>query len=254
MCGYVFDIKRFAIHDGPGIRTTVFFQGCPLRCWWCHNPESIAMPVEGIINSNERKVQKFKTEELMQELRKDITFFDESGGGVTFSGGEPFVQYRFLFNVLQKCKEEFIHTAIDTSGWVQTDIFKESLDLSDVFLMDIKLTEKESHMKYTGVDNKRILENLTLLLDRKKTTYIRIPLIPGVNDKKEQIESVISLIQGRDNVKRIDILPFHKIASHKYDKLNMDYKMQKVDEPDKLEVFKVRDQFLDAGFSVNIGG
>ncbi len=254
MCGYIFDIKRFAVHDGPGIRTTVFFQGCPLRCWWCHNPESIAMPVEGILNNKERKVQKFKPEGLMKEIRKDITFFDESDGGVTFSGGEPFVQYRFLFDVLKICKEEHIHTAIDTSGLVQADIFKESLDLTDVFLMDIKLTGKEDHMKYTGVDNKRILENLSVLLDRKKTTYIRFPMIPGVNDQEEHIRSVISLIQGRSNVKRVDLLPYHKIASHKYDKLNMDYKMQGIDEPDEIKVLHVRDQFLQAGLNVKIGG
>jgi pyruvate formate lyase activating enzyme len=170
--GLIFDIKRFALHDGPGIRTTVFLKGCPLRCWWCQNPESIREFPETIkVKSVSSSYNKFCEEEstfgkeysvdsLMEELIKDRIFYEESGGGITFSGGEPLVQYKFLSETLNRCKKNGLHTVIDTSGYAPIESFNEIYNMTDIFLFDIKMLNAELHRKFTDVSNELILRNL----------------------------------------------------------------------------------------------
>ena len=189
MQGIIFDIKHYAIHDGPGIRTTVFLKGCPLGCWWCHNPESRSgdifqykkqEKIEGrIVEQIETIGKNYTVPEVMKEIEKDIVFFEESGGGVTFSGGEPFKQTEFLKELLKCCKKQEIHTCVDTTGYVKTDQLEKAALFTDLFLFDLKHFDDKMHIKYTGVSNKQILENLQLLDEMGKSVQIRYPLIPG---------------------------------------------------------------------------
>jgi pyruvate formate lyase activating enzyme len=173
--GFIFDIKKYSINDGPGIRTTVFLKGCPLNCLWCHNPESRNMKPERISASSyswnfysqscdpEIIGREASTNEIFGEIKKDIPFYEESSGGVTFSGGEPLLQINFLKSLLTICKTSGIHTAVDTSGYVPYANFETILSLTDLFLFDIKIVSEELHHKYTGVSNKLIMENLQKL-------------------------------------------------------------------------------------------
>lgn len=190
MGGVVFDIKRFAVHDGPGIRTTVFLKGCPLRCRWCHNPESLeASPCElpktyhigtSTFTEMETVGREMSVEELMRELRKEKVFMDESGGGVTFSGGEPLFQPAFLKEMLMACKAEGMHTVVDTSGYAASTVLDSILPFTDLFLFDLKIIDTEIHSHWTGVGNSIILANFDRLISAGARVRVRIPLIPGV--------------------------------------------------------------------------
>lgn len=190
MGGVVFDIKRFAVHDGPGIRTTVFLKGCPLRCRWCHNPESLeASPCElpktyhigtSTFTEMETVGREMSVEELMHELRKEKVFMDESGGGVTFSGGEPLFQPAFLKEMLMACKAEGMHTVVDTSGYAASTVLDSILPFTDLFLFDLKIIDTEIHSHWTGVGNSIILANFDRLISAGARVRVRIPLIPGV--------------------------------------------------------------------------
>ncbi|MFX1514452.1 MAG: 4Fe-4S cluster-binding domain-containing protein, partial [Promethearchaeota archaeon] len=168
--GIIFDVKKYAIHDGPGIRTTVFFKGCPLRCWWCHNPEGQKEGLETIIktqidkntlsdNQEETIGREVSVVEVITEIEKDQLFYDESGGGVTFSGGEPLMQPAFLNALLDACKEKELTTTLDTCGYASWNILKKIKDKIDLFLYDIKIIDNKEHQKYTGVSNNQILSN-----------------------------------------------------------------------------------------------
>lgn len=250
MFGIVSNIQRFSVHDGPGIRTTVFLQGCPLNCWWCHNPENI--PIEKFSSSEDDKL--INSDKLIQELKKDLIFMEESGGGITFSGGEPFCQPVFLKKMLELCKEEGIHTAIDTSGFINSEIFSSFFDITDVFLYDMKLINDEKHLKYTGVSNKLILQNLNLLHQKNIKLIIRIPLIPQITDTKENINEIISHLSKMANIKKINLLPFHRIAEGKYDRLGINNKMKNTLPQTEEKINLIKNQFTNAGFDVGIGG
>jgi len=170
--GIIFDIKRYAINDGPGIRTTVFLKGCPLNCWWCHNPEGINLNIEKLninkkintkINQKEKIGYKINVKDLTNELLKDYIFYKESGGGVTFSGGEPLIQIDFLHSILLECKKNNIKTAIDTCGYSTIKKIDKIYDYVDLFLYDIKFIDEKQHLKYTGKSNEKILSNLKYL-------------------------------------------------------------------------------------------
>ena len=178
MTGVIFDLKKFAVHDGPGIRTTVFFKGCPLKCRWCHNPEGrhpeLQAAFRGTRNTGEKSTDTTKdamigrtvsVQQLMREIKKDEIFYDQSGGGVTFSGGEPMMQIDFLFEILTACRKEGIATAVDTCGFTSYENFTRILPLVDLFLYDIKLIDDRTHKKYAGQSNRVILENLEKLSD-----------------------------------------------------------------------------------------
>ncbi len=188
MKGLIFDIKRYAIHDGPGIRVTFFMKGCPLECWWCHNPESISplpQTVQRTDKIGNRQFQvteqigkEYSVGELLDIVNRDLVFIEESGGGVTFSGGEPLMQSEFLSEALGLFRQSGIHTAVDTSGQADRRIIDRIIGDTDLFLFDIKHLDPDKHLKYTGVRNGLILDNLTYILSRGKKVNIRIPIIP----------------------------------------------------------------------------
>lgn len=250
MSGFISNIQRFTIHDGPGIRLTVFFQGCPLSCWWCHNPECIP----DFRNHNNPDTKQYTGKQLLEEIKKELVFMDESGGGVTFSGGEPLMQPEFLRQMLTVCREEEIHTTVDTSGFTSQSIFESILDLPDLFLFDLKIIDNESHRKYTGVSNQQILKNLAILDKHNKNVIIRIPLVPGITDTKENIDDILHLLSEMHNLKEVNLLPYHAMAESKYIRLNMPYKLSGVREADDRKNKEIKELFTGAGFNVRIGG
>ena len=264
MRALIYDIKRFAIHDGPGIRTTVFFKGCPLGCWWCHNPESRKPEAEITTRVNRldghcynvtvTTGKKTGLRELLDELMKERVFMDESGGGVTFSGGEPLLQYNFLIKALKMLKREEIHTAIDTTGFASAKVISDVAELADLFLYDLKIMRDDLHLKYTGVSNKIILENLRYLHSIGKNTIVRFPLIPGINDNGNLEEMREFLSVNCPGFKDIHILPYHNIAAHKYRQFGIENRMKGYAEPTAEQNEKVRSIFEEAGFKVSIGG
>jgi len=266
MKGLIFDIKRYAIHDGPGIRTTIFMKGCPLKCKWCHNPESISANIEKYNNvskigdkefSREEEIGKYYSiEDLAVIWNKEQIFMEESNGGITFSGGEPLVQYQFLKLALQKAKQMFLHTAVDTSGLAKWETIEEILPYTDLFLFDIKHLDNQKHIETTGVSNKLILDNLVKIIKSGTETILRFPLIPRLNDDNNHINELIALMNGlkADNFNRVHILPFHKTGSSKYKRFYQKDFMANFVEPEKKQIESIRLSFESTGFQVKIGG
>lgn len=261
--GIIFDIKKFAIHDGPGIRTTIFFKGCPLTCWWCHNPESQNFKPEKFINpktieNGSEKVEiigkEVSVNDVFKEIEKEIIFYDESKGGVTFSGGEPLSQPEFLRSLLILCKNNGIHTVLDTSGYATEEILKQIKDYVDLFLYDLKFIDNAKHEKYTGVPNQQIIKNLIQLSENGSNIIIRIPIIPGINDDEDDLNKMRDFISGLNNIQGIDLLPFHKIGKNKYIKLNLPYKMDNYNEPSSELMEKIKLKFDSTNVPVKIGG
>ncbi|WP_422443541.1 glycyl-radical enzyme activating protein [Thermoanaerobacterium sp. DL9XJH110] len=297
--GFIFDIKRYAIHDGPGIRTTVFLKGCPLRCWWCHNPEGIsganelmffeykcmrcetcnrvceigAITFESNIQHIDRQICSYcgncagacptgalllvgrgiTVDELMKEIEKDILFYDNSGGGVTFSGGEPLFQHQFLREALKECKKRDLHTVLDTSGYAPKDVFSSVLDYVDVFLYDLKLADEEEHKKYTGVSNNLIKDNLRMLVDagRGKDVILRFPVIPGITDTEKNIDGLVEFVSSLKGINEIDLLPFHDV-SEKYNRLGKEYKMSIRQAPPREKLKYIKERFEEIGLYTKI--
>ena len=261
----IFDIKRFAVHDGPGIRTTVFLKGCPMDCWWCHNPESRkSIPEE--VNFERKLGEKYipskitygksmKIHEVIDEILKDKIFFEESGGGVTFSGGEPLSQAEGLLELLKLCKIHGLHTTVDTCGYAQWQSLEKIMPYTDLFLYDLKVMDEEKHAKYTGVKNDLINSNFQKLIKNHANVEIRIPVIPGLNDSEIEIKKFITFIQNTSSGhSKIHLLPYHTTAGNKYLKLNMENRMNGVTRPQEsdLEFFKF--SLESAGLTVGIGG
>ena len=264
MKAIIFDFKRFSIHDGPGIRQTVFFKGCPLSCWWCHNPES--QDIKSVQSARKYILEdkKYETieqlgkimslDEVMNSIIKDEIYYDESGGGVTFSGGEPLMQHEFLLKLTEKCNEQKIHTALDTTGFANEKIFKRFFNKIDLFLFDLKHMNSDEHKKYTGVPNETILNNLKLLNKNKQKTIIRFPVIPSINDSQKNIDETKSFLNTLENIREIALLPYHVIANHKYDKFSMRNKMEQIKAIETKDVLYLKKEFEEIGFKVTIGG
>lgn len=258
--GVIFDMKRYATHDGPGIRTTVFLSGCPLRCWWCHNPEGLEPdPARnagrgecgGVERGRSRRVT---VQAVMAEVTRDTVFYDQSGGGVTFSGGEPFAQPAFLAELLEACGEQAIHTAVDTSGHVERTAWVSIIEKADLFLFDIKLLQDSLHTRYTGVSNTLILENYRLLAERGRPTVVRFPVIPGITDTSGNIRDVIDFLLATGDNRDVSLLPYHKTATGKYERLGLENRMEDIGPPGEKRMAEVRQLFEDRGFRVRIGG
>ncbi len=260
--GIIYDVKKYAIHDGPGIRTTVFLKGCPLDCWWCHNPESRDpnpqprgkirtiknMPL--LDSANDAIGVQVTVEAVLQEIRKDLLFFEESGGGVTFSGGEPLMQPKFLKALLKACKAEGIHTVVDTTGFAPFKTIEMLAPYVGLFLYDIKLLDDALHQKYTGVSNKRILENL-LKMDRLGYPLrIRVPLIPGLTDGKENLESIALFLKERTHLREVELLPYNSMGESKYERLGLDFRPAKHAMQSEAELEAKRGVFRQNGFYV----
>ena len=263
--GLIFDIKRFAVHDGPGIRLTVFFKGCPLGCWWCHNPEGISgtiqvvqqekQAVERISGKMETSVgRQISVNELMEEIRKEVLFFDESGGGVTFSGGEPLQQIDFLEAILKQCRAEEIHTALDTTGFCSRESLQRIMGLVDLFLYDIKLLDDEAHQRYTGISNRRILDNLEILCQNNSQIKIRFPVIPGITDSDQNISQLKQLFLEHPNIRHLALLPFHNIAQGKYKRFGLESRLEGQLAMSEEALLPLKTQFETLGLIVSIGG
>lgn len=222
--GTVFSIEEFAIHDGPGIRTTVFLKGCPLRCTWCHNPEGQDFEPETMVKKGEKSVcgERLSPEELASKLIRNEEIFKMNGGGVTFTGGEPLSQAQFLLEVLEKLDGR-IHTAIETSGYAPKEVFRMVTDKVDLVMIDIKMVDPKRHMEWTGHSNALILSNLETLIGSGKPFIARIPLIPGVNDGRENLEATAALLEGATGLQRMELLPYHKTAGAKYPMVSREY-------------------------------
>lgn len=266
MKGLIFSVKRYSVHDGPGIRVTFFMKGCPLSCWWCHNPEGISPLPENIQQTEKVGDTEFlKTEtagtcysvnDILNILEKEKIFFSESGGGVTFSGGEPLHQPDFLLAALVACKSNGYHTAVDTSGYSHWDNFKSILPFTDLFLFDMKHIDPAEHTKFTGASNELILSNFKELVKCGKDIIIRIPVIPGINDNTENLEDLIKLLcdNRSEHIKKINLLPYHRIGASKYGKLNMINRMNCIEPPSKERMQSLKTYFEGTGIKVKIGG
>lgn len=263
MQGIVFDIKRFAVHDGPGIRTTVHMKGCPLKCIWCHNPESIDPNPVMVTKIAKMGDLSFKQEELVGEtyeagdllelLMKDQVFWEESEGGVTFSGGEPFLQFPFLKEMIVRLKERGVHICIDTCGVVSREKLNEIAPLVDLFLFDLKAIDSEQHRDFTGADNQLILDNMNWLINHKYKVRVRIPVIPTKNFEDRVLDDYLEFLESK-NVEGVDLLPYHAIASAKYKRFEIPNEMKKVQTLEKEELKSWQEKLEAAGFSVSIGG
>lgn len=241
MKGEIFNIQKFSINDGPGIRTTVFLKGCPLRCLWCHNPESQSVNKQILfypdkctgcgrcknITAEDKDFLCFSeakeicgkivsSDEVISEVMKDYKFYENSGGGITLSGGEPLFQFEFAAELLKKAKQNNLYTAIETCGFVKPDKLAEILDYVDLFLYDFKESDEEKHKRFTGVGKKLIMENLRMLCARKKDVILRCPVIPGYNDRKEHFDAICDVVNSMPNIKGVDIEPYHSFGEGKY--------------------------------------
>jgi pyruvate formate lyase activating enzyme len=298
--GLVFDVKKYAIHDGPGIRTTVFFKGCPLECQWCHNPESWrayaehgfrkgrcvgclqcieTCPEQAISIIDNRPVtemnkcslcgrcadtcvacareiigREMTVSEIMAEIEQDVIFYDESGGGVTISGGEPLMQPDFLLAVLNQCQRQRIHTAVDTSCYAESKIVEKVGERANMFLCDIKHMDSEIHERFTGVGNDSILNNIRLLSEAGKNIIIRIPVIPGFNDEKANIEATGKFTASLPGIIRVDILPFNRGGKEKSARLTAQGKHLQVKIPNEEQMNSIAQNLSKYGFEVKIGG
>lgn len=265
MQGIVFDIKRFAVHDGPGIRTTVFLKGCPLRCKWCHNPESIEpLPVQSIrkIKLDDISFDRIEdvgvtltVSQIIDVLKKDFVFMEESNGGVTFSGGEPTMQPEFLYQLLKACKKINLHTAVDTCGYAAEKTFSFILPYTDLFLFDLKHYSAADHEAYTGKSNEIILKNLEFLLREDKRVRIRIPVIPGFNDSMKDLTAMVTLLRSYNRpLERVDLLPYHTIAKHKYKRFGISNPLGDTKALKKEDLEQARRLFEMSGLKVKIRG
>ncbi|HUS87707.1 MAG TPA: glycyl-radical enzyme activating protein [Bacteroidales bacterium] len=266
MKGLIFNIKRYAIHDGPGIRVTFFLKGCPLNCWWCHNPEGISTSMEKVkrvdrIGSNEFEVietvgKQYSVDDLVEVAEKDRIFIEESNGGVTFSGGEPLLQSDFLEAALRNFKKRGFHTAVDTSGQADRKVVEKIAGDTDLFLFDIKHLDPDKHKSHTGASNRKILSNYDYILNRGKDVIIRFPVIPGYNDDIKHLNQLRDYITGKErrNIKRLDLLPYHKIGSSKYKRFNLENRMEGVEQPGIPRMNELKSFFSETGFKIKIGG
>ena len=266
MKGLIFSIKRYAIHDGPGIRVTFFMKGCPLDCWWCHNPEGKSADqtsVERIDRVGEKEFtsvelvgREYTPDELIKKADKDRIFMEQSGGGVTFSGGEPLMQFDFLLETLQAMKRAGFQTAVDTSGHTSPERLRAILPYTDLFLYDIKHLDPQKHMKFTGVSNDLILSNFDMLLNEGAEMMIRVPVIPGVTADKEYMELLRSFIERRKTKKitEINLLPYHKTGSSKYRRFNLPDRMTGISQISNSQLDDYVEILKPPGIHVKKGG
>jgi pyruvate formate lyase activating enzyme len=296
--GLVSNLQKYSLHDGPGIRTTVFLQGCPLACAWCHNPETRpagasvvfaaarcircgeclpACPrgcAEAIADRGDRcgclacgacveacptgarqlAGRRMTVAEVLAEIEKDGPFYDDSGGGVTFSGGEPLAQGEFLKSLLEACRRREMHTAVDTSGYAPREQLLAVAPLVDLFLYDLKFLDEAKHVQYTGVSNGLILENLRALGRVHGNLWIRIPVVPGINDRPEEIEGLVWLAASVPGVRQVNLLPYHRTALHKFQRLAEAYPLAEIAAASPESMRAMAEGLRASGLEIKVGG
>ncbi len=290
-------LQKFSVHDGPGIRTTLFFKGCPLRCSWCHNPESQRYSAELLYDAekcsqcgrcnphcpcqaislngqternrchacgscvdfclqNARQIagQPFSASDTLTQLFADQVFYEQSGGGVTFSGGEPLTHIDVLEPLAAECKRRGLHVCIDTCGHAPTDSFHRILPHADLFLFDLKHMDPAQHHRHTGQDNRLILDNLRNLSDARANIFLRLPLIEGINDDAANVSTTLAFAKTI-RLRQVNLLPYHATGRSKYDRLGLKTLTETAlaaPTPERLE--EIRRQFVASGFTTYIGG
>jgi pyruvate formate lyase activating enzyme len=298
LTGTIFHIERFAVHDGPGIRTTVFLKGCPMRCWWCHSPESQSTVPEPFLRgdrcihcgtcldaceqgavaeidgevttlrarcavcgecaracpSGAREIvgREVTVEDLLADVARDTAFFDRSGGGVTFSGGEPLMQAGFLDEAIRGCRRLGIHTAVETAGYAPWPAV-EVAATADLVLFDLKFRDEARHWHYTGVSNRPILENLVRLAAAIDAVRVRIPLVPGVNDDEAELDGMGGFL-ATTSIREVDLLPYHTAGLAKYRRLGRDAPLPDVAAPSPEALEAACRRLQGFGLSVHVGG
>jgi|WetSurMetagenome_2_1015567.scaffolds.fasta_scaffold01371_3 pyruvate formate lyase activating enzyme len=246
--GRIFNLQRFSLHDGPGIRTTVFFKGCPLDCAWCHNPESRSPEVSGAAG------REVSVDEVLSAAERDRPFYETSGGGVTFSGGEPLAQPEFLLACLLACRAEGLPTALDTCGFAPEGVLLAAAALSDVVLYDLKALDDRVHVQATGVSNVSILENLEALARSGASIWLRMPIVPTVNDGALDMVRAAALARDLPGVERVCLLPYHALGVDKALRLGQKPRFGPVASPSQETLDALAAPFREAGLAVQIGG
>ena len=291
--GRVFNVQRFSVHDGPGIRTTVFLKGCPARCPWCHNPESQSFAPEVLVvetrciacgscarvcpqgappagsplctacgacveacpaGARQLAGRETTVEELTKEILRDRLFYDESGGGVTFSGGEPLAQPEFLAALLSACREASLHRAVDTCGFAPRERLLPLVPLVDLFLFDVKLVDDARHRALTGLPAGPILENLRSLTAAGARLWIRVPVIPGHTDGEADVAATAALLAGLPGIEKVCLLPYHATAARKTARLGRSYPLGELAPPAASDLETLAAVFRRRGLPVQIGG
>ena len=242
--GRIFDIQRYSIHDGVGIRTIVFFKGCALRCRWCCNPESQSFDIETMMVNGKKKVigKDVTAKEVLETVRRDMPYYTRSDGGLTLSGGECMLQPDFAKALLQGAKEMGVNTAIESTAIVQYETIEQILPYLDTYLMDIKHMDSAKHKEYTGVENYRILENAQKIAKSRQTELvIRVPVIPGFNDTEQEILDIATFADKLPGVRKIHLLPYHSFGRGKYEGLNREYGMGNAPHPEAAKMQNLKD-------------
>lgn len=255
--GRIFDIQRFSVHDGPGIRTIVFLKGCFLRCRWCCNPESQEYAVQEMDMNGTKKIvgRDVSVAEVMEEVVKDMPYYRRSGGGMTLSGGESLAQPEFAPALLRASKEYGINTAMESTGFADFSVISRYLDYLDFFLMDIKHINPDKHKKFTTQDNRIILENARKIAQSGKTELtIRVPVIPTFNDTPEEIRAIAEFAASLPGVTKIHLLPYHRLGSDKYTALGREYLMGDIPLIPSDHMNYLLETALKCGINAQIGG
>lgn len=254
--GRIFDIQRYSIHDGPGIRTIVFLKGCPLRCRWCCNPEGQKYDIDKMRIGGEIKTygEDISVEELLPRLICDEFYFRRSGGGITLSGGECLAQPDFAPHILHACHDLGYNTAIETTGYSTWENIKKYLPYTNYVLMDIKHIDSQKHKEFTGVSNEIILENALNFAKSSVDLTIRVPVIPGFNNTPKEIESIAQFTATLPNVSNLHLLPYHRLGEGKYEGLGREYLMHGIEPMDKEYLNTLLEAAKKSGLNCRIGG
>ncbi|MBQ2932135.1 MAG: glycyl-radical enzyme activating protein [Clostridia bacterium] len=254
--GRIFDVQKFSVHDGPGVRTIIFLKGCFLRCRWCCNPESQRHEIETMTMNGKEKIvgRDVTVAEVMEIIEQDRIYYRRSGGGVTLSGGECLAQPDFAAAILRACHDRGINTAIESTGFASFDKIEKLLENLDLYLMDIKHTDSQKHKEYTTQPNELILENARKIAKSGVGLIIRVPVIPGFNCSKEEIASIANFAKSLETVRELHLLPYHRLGEPKYEGLGREYAMKGVGSIPAEHMDLLKKTVEDTGLKCQIGG